>query len=92
MDVARIDRRGFLAGMFAAGAAASASANDGRGETAMPAGNGPLKVCVFSDLHYHPGRWTNTEDMSFMEKILARAERERCDMVIHCGDLLHGVR
>ena len=92
MDIARIDRRGFLAGMFAAGAAVSASANGGRVATTMPAGNGPLKVCVFSDLHYHPGRWTNTEDMSFMEKILARAERERCDMVIHCGDLLHGVR
>ena len=52
----------------------------------------PLKVCVFSDLHYHPGRWTNTENTSFLEKIMARAERERCDMMIHCGDLLHGVR
>ncbi len=52
----------------------------------------PLRVCVFSDLHYRPGVWTNTEDMSFLEKIMARAERERCDMMIHCGDLMHGVR
>ena len=37
----------------------------------------PLKVCIFSDLHYHPGVWTNTENTSFLEKIMARAERER---------------
>ncbi len=86
------DRRGFLAAMFAAGAAgALRGAAPGASETAHRSLK-PLKVCVFSDLHYHPGRWTNTEDMSFMERILARAERERCDMMIHCGDLLHGVR
>ena len=57
-----------------------------------PVPNRPLKVCVFADLHYHPGVWTNTEDHSFLEKIMTRAESERCDMMIHLGDLMHGVR
>ena len=89
-DMAKIDRRRFLAGIVAASAAGTlrGTANG----TVAATGTGPLKVCVFSDLHYRPGAWTNTENTSFLEKIMARAERERCDMMIHCGDLLHGVR
>ncbi len=52
----------------------------------------PLKVCVFADLHYRPGKWTNTENTSFLEAILERAERERCDFIIHLGDFMHGVK
>ncbi|MBP5319442.1 MAG: metallophosphoesterase [Kiritimatiellae bacterium] len=82
-----MNRRGFLAS--AALAAPAAFAETGHG--ASSAGK-PLKVCVFADLHYHPGMWTNTEDTSFLEKIMARAERERCEMMIHLGDFMHGVR
>lgn len=82
-----LSRRSFLATTALAAPAAFAGANSG------PAASGkPLKVCVFADLHYHPGSWTNTEDTSFLEKIMARAESERCDMMIHLGDLMHGVR
>jgi len=79
----------FAGGCVAGGSRFTATEKTGARNCAPP---GPLKVCVFSDLHYRPGAWTNTENTSFLEKILARAERERCDMVIHCGDLMHGVR
>ena len=82
-----MNRREFLS---AAALAAPAILAKSRPGASVPAR--PLKVCIFSDLHYHPGVWTNTENSSFLEKIMARAERERCDMMIHCGDLLHGVR
>ncbi len=88
----KTDRRGFLAGMVAAGASGALRGAAPGAADAPVRGAKPLKVCVFSDLHYRPGAWTNTEDTSFLEKIMARAERERCDMMIHCGDLLHGVR
>ena len=82
-----VNRRGFLATAALAAPAAFA----GTDVSAAPSGK-PLKVCVFSDIHYHPGVWTNTENTSFLEKIMARAERERCDMMIHLGDFMHGVR
>ena len=50
-----------------------------------------LRVCVFSDLHYEPGCFVN-DSPAFIEKILARAEAAKCDMVIHVGDLLHNVK
>ncbi len=50
----------------------------------------PLKVCVFADLHFTPGVCTN-DDLAFFEKILMRAEAERCDMMIHLGDLVQNV-
>ena len=82
-----LSRRSFLGNAaFAAGACALA-ADAG---AASPAGK-PLKVCVFSDLHYSPGQWVNSGDTSFLDRILARAERERCDFMIHLGDLVHNV-
>ena len=68
-------RRDFL--KFAALAAPAALAG-GCCTTGACGGSGvkPLKVCVFADLHYYPGVWTNTEDTSFLERILARAEQE----------------
>ena len=83
----KMNRREFLSVAVLAAPAVLAKSGTGASASAKP-----LKVCVFSDLHYHPGVWTNTENTSFLEKIMARAERERCDMMIHCGDLLHGVR
>ena len=59
--------------------------------TAAPAAPArPLKVCVFADIHYHPGSWTN-DTPEFLEKIMARAESAGCDMMIHLGDFVHNV-
>lgn len=65
---------------IAAGGVSAAGADENR----------PLKVCVFADIHYSPGVWTN-DSPAFLEKILARAEAARCDMVIHLGDFVHNV-
>lgn len=79
----KFNRRSFLAAtaMGAAGAV-------------MPAAAAPkkraLKVCVFADIHYEPGVYTN-DTPEFLEKILARAEREKCDMIFHLGDFVHNV-
>ena len=50
----------------------------------------PLKVCVFADLHFTPGVYTN-DTPEFLERILARADAEHCDMVIHLGDMVQNV-
>ena len=50
----------------------------------------PFKFLVFTDIHYLPGDWTN-DTPEFLEKVLARAERENCQMVIQLGDMIHGV-
>lgn len=85
-----MNRREFISGLVAAGAAAGAR---GDRSSAVPgtASGKPLKVCVFSDIHYERGFWTNADDPSFLEKIMARAERENCDMMVQCGDFMHGV-
>jgi hypothetical protein len=57
---------------------------------AAPKKSGSFKVCVFADIHYQPGVYVN-DTPEFLEKILARAERENCDMVIHLGDFVHDV-
>lgn len=86
-----MDRRNFLKASALAGAAAlprlgaAAAVGD-----AAPQGGRPLKVCVFSDLHYTPGVYTN-DTPEFLERILARAEAARCDMVIHVGDMVQNV-
>ena len=84
--MSRITRRNLLAALSAAAPAALAS-----GAVAPASSGRPLKVCVFADIHYCPGVFPNTEDTSFLDKILARAERENCDMMIHLGDFVHGV-
>ena len=83
-----INRRNFLSSAALAAPVALAGC---KAEASTSAGK-PLKVCVFADIHYHPGVWTNCEDMSFLEKIMARAEKEKCDMMIHLGDFMHGVK
>jgi hypothetical protein len=85
-----MNRREFISGIVAAGAAGGLSAAEGSPTIGAAAGQ-PLKVCVFSDIHYERGFWTNADDPTFLEKILARAERESCDMMIQCGDFMHGV-
>ena len=82
-----INRRNFLS-TAALAAPVALAGHRAEAET----GGRPLKVCVFADIHYSPGVWTNCEDMSFLEKIMARAEKEKCDMMIHLGDFMHGVK
>ena len=79
-------RKEFLkssAAVLAAGAVAPTA-------SAVGAARRPFKVCVFADLHYHPGRFPN-DTTAFLEAIQARAEATRCDMIIHLGDLVHNV-
>lgn len=83
-----ISRRNFLATTAFAAPAALASGIP----AADSAAGKPLKVCVFADIHYDPGVSPNAEDTSFLERIMARAEKGRCDMMIHLGDFVHGVR
>lgn len=80
------NRRDFLkmSAMAGGGAMLAASAGAAEGQER------PLKVCVFADLHFTPGIYTN-DTPEFLEKILARAARERCDMVIHLGDMVQNV-
>jgi len=85
-----MDRRDFLKHVLAACGAAALPAAAQAGRIAPKAK--PLKICVFADLHYRPGKWTNSENTSFLEQILDRARRERCDFTIHLGDFMHGVQ
>lgn len=81
-----ISRRFFLgmAGLAAVDAAAATQAK------VVSQQGAPLKVCVFSDLHYYPGVWTN-DTTEFLEKIMTRAAEANCDMMVHLGDFVHNV-
>ncbi|MBP3405785.1 MAG: metallophosphoesterase, partial [Kiritimatiellae bacterium] len=71
------------AGLLAGGARAAAKSG---GVSA----SGQVKFCVFADIHYKPGPWgfpNSTKE--WLGQILDRAKRERCDFVIHCGDMCH---
>ena len=50
--------------------------------------SGSIKFCVFADIHYEPGQFPHSTK-EWLGRILARAERESCDLVIHLGDLTH---
>lgn len=81
-----LSTRDFLkGGLLAAGAIVLPNA----GAATEPTGK-PLKVCVFADLHFTPGVYTN-DDPAFFERILSRAEAEKCDMLIHLGDMVQNV-
>lgn len=71
------------AGLLAGGAKAVAKS----GGASVP---GQVKFCVFADIHYKPGVWgfpNSTKE--WLGQILDRAKREKCDFVIHCGDMCH---
>jgi predicted phosphodiesterase len=52
--------------------------------------SGQVKFCVFADIHYKPGVWGfPNSKKEWLGKILERAKREKCDFVIHCGDMCH---
>ena len=81
----KIERRDFLrTGALAALCAPAASAfASGKPEKA-----GSVRFCAFSDIHYFPGRFPH-DNRAWLERILARAERSRCDFVIQLGDFTH---
>ena len=79
-------RRSFLGGaaFAAAGMAAKGSA------AAVPEKSGKVKFCVFADIHYKPGPWGfPNSSKEWLGRILERAKREKCDFIIHCGDMCH---
>lgn len=77
---------GALAGVgLLAGGAKSAQ---GSGTAAK--GTGTVKFCVFADIHYKPGVWGfPNSSKEWLDRIIDRAKREKCDFVIHCGDMCH---
>ena len=78
-----IGRRAFLAG----GALAVLGAHGSDGRSAVVS-QGRVKFCVFADIHYKPHAFPHsTKD--WLKRILDHAEAEKCDFIIHCGDLCH---
>ena len=79
-----MDRRCFLkgTGCLALGAALPKATS----AAALPSGK--VKFCAFADIHHFPGYWPHG-DSEFLEKILARADREKTDFVIQLGDFVH---
>ena len=76
-----VNRRGFVSGIAAAAAGAAFGAPLGGDAGASSAR--PFKVCVFSDIHFDDF-WTNSEDTSFLDGIMARAEREKIRGSFQC--------
>lgn len=82
------NRRNFLSGLAMAVPGLTLA---GSNEVAVKQAGKPLKVCVFSDLHFEPGVFVR-DTPEYLETILARAEAANCDMIIHVGDFQHNVR
>ena len=76
-----VDRRGFLASA-AAGIAATV-----HGETAAEKSSF-VKFLAFADIHYCPGVFPH-DSREWLERVLARAEANGVDFVIHAGDFAH---
>jgi len=83
----KLSRREFVAGTLL-GTAALPPAS--RAETAAGTA-GPLKVCVFADIHFRPGMFPH-DNLEHLAKIVARARQEGCAFIIHLGDLVHNAR
>lgn len=78
-----ISRRSFLGG--AAFAAAGMTVKD---SVAAKLGKkkGRVKFCVFADIHYVPGTFPNSTK-EWLGRVIDHAKAEKCDFIIHCGDL-----
>ena len=82
------NRREFLGFGAMAGAGALLSERGHAAES--PSMQGAVKFCVFADIHYRPGpKGFPHSTKEWLGRILARAESEKCDFVIHCGDFCH---
>ncbi len=83
------NRREFL-GLGAMAGAGMLMAERGVQAAEKPATPGTVKFCVFADIHYRPGPTGFPHSTKeWLGRVLARAERENCDFVIHCGDFCH---
>ena len=81
------NRRGFL-GIGALAGASTMLAGGARADA--KSASGKVKFCVFADIHYRPGpRGFPHSTKAWLGRVLARAEQEHCDFVIHCGDFSH---
>ena len=81
------NRRGFL-GIGALAGASTMLAGGARADA--KSASGKVKFCVFADIHYRPGpRGFPHSTKEWLGRVLARAEQEHCDFVIHCGDFSH---
>ncbi|MBR6057347.1 MAG: metallophosphoesterase [Victivallales bacterium] len=47
-----------------------------------------VKFCAFADIHYYPGVFPR-DSWEWLDRILAHAEWENVDFIIHCGDFTH---
>jgi len=72
---------GAAAGSLGRAAAMPAAAAD-------PKGTGSLTFCAFADIHYFPQVFPH-DTREWLERVLARAEAEKCEMVVHMGDFCH---
>ena len=79
-----IGRRGFIG----AGAAAL-FAGDALGvERPRTSSAGEVKFCAFADIHYYPKVFPH-DTREWLERVLARAEKEKVNFIIHMGDFTH---
>ena len=81
VEPVEVNRRGFVSGVVAAAAGAAFGAPLGGDGGASSARS--FKVCVFSDIHFDDF-WTNSEDTSFLDGIMARAERAKIRGSFQC--------
>lgn len=85
-----MNRRDFLKLGALAGVGATGGASVAAEMSPAVLKNGTVKFCVFADIHYKPGPYGFPHSTKeWLGRILARAERENCDFVIHCGDMSH---
>ena len=83
------NRREFLGIGALAGASAMLAGRSARAAEKRSA-SGTVKFCVFADIHYRPGTTGFPHSTKeWLGRVLARAEQEHCDFVIHCGDFCH---
>ena len=81
-------RRDFFKGMTIVAATAGVPSLARAGAATTHAG-GSVRFCAFADLHYYPGVLPNSENLSFLDGVLARAKAEKAEFIIDLGDFVH---
>lgn len=76
-------RKEFMSGLIAAGSFGNVLG----AQSTVKVGRS-LRFCAFADIHYCPGYFPH-DNREWLERILSRAERTDCDMIIHMGDFCH---
>ena len=76
-------RRAFISGATATSIAATLST----GAAPSYSDKGKVRFLAFADIHFRPGLWPHGID--WLNRILARAEREKTDFTIQLGDFVH---